>query len=496
MMTKDSTEKSSHNPKVQLFVSIGFVLLRAKVELFSVDSTKFTPKTSLLPPLSVFLVVLLVYGTTAVPDLTWAFGSGDGGELITAAVSGGIPHPPGYPTYLLLGKLVALLPLEPIAYRFNLFSAVCGALAAAFTSPTAKHLGLRGWLTVLPGLTLAFVPLVWQQAIVTEVYALNLLFASLFLWSLLGKRPSWFTGLLLGVSLTTHLTSALLLPLALLLLPQNQWKQFAFGTLLGLTPFLLLPWLAEADSPVVWGNLNTVAGWWWLVSAQIYRPNQFGLPPEQITPRLVAWASVWLRQLLLVGWLLLLWSGWQEKQRKVWFGLVGTAVAYLTYAFFYNTPDALVLTLPAWLLLSLALAAAYKKLGYWAILLPFASILLNFNLINDAGVQQIRPFAEQILSSSPTNGILITSGDPDIFALWYFHEAEGQRPDLIVVDDQLFAFDWYRARLQKLHPTLIGLAADDLPNFRAVNRLQRPICTVKLSEAGNVLAQKSCVEEP
>ena len=458
--------------------------------------TKLTLKTSFLPPLSVFLLALLVYGATAVPDLTWAFGSGDGGELITAAVSGGIPHPPGYPTYLLLGKLVALLPIEPLAYRFNLFSVVCGAIAAAFASATAQHLGLQKWMAALPGLMLAFVPLVWQQAIVTEVYALNLMVVSIFLWSLLGKRPSWFTGLLLGISLTTHLTSVLLLPLALLLLPQKGWKPFAIGTLLGLTPFLWLPWLAQANSPVVWGDLSTATGWWWLVSGRIYQPNQFALPQAQITSRLGTWGVVWLRQLLFGGWPLLLWAGWQDNQRKLWVGLTGTAVGYLIYAFFYNTSDALVLTLPAWLLLSLALAAAFKWLGYWGILLPFASILLNFSLINDAKLDLVRPFAEQILDSAPANSILITSGDPDVFALWYFHEAEGQRPDIIVVDDQLFAFDWYRARLQNLHPTLVGLEADALPNFRASNRPQHPICTVKLSNEGRLVAQKSCVEEP
>ena len=70
----------------------------------------------------------------AARDLTWAFYSGDGGELITAVMTGGIPHPPGYPTYLLLGRLAALLPVTPIAYRFALLSAFCGAITAAMTA--------------------------------------------------------------------------------------------------------------------------------------------------------------------------------------------------------------------------------------------------------------------------------------------------------------------------------------------------------------------------
>lgn len=447
-------------------------------------SQLFPRLTKFPPPLAVFFLTLLVYGVTAVPDLTWAFHSGDGAELITAVVTGGVPHPPGYPTYLLLGKLVSRLPLMPIAYRFNLFSALCGAVAAGMVTASARWLGLCGWRTALPGITLAFVPLVWQQAIVTEVYALNLALVSLFVWSLLGKRPSWLVGLLLGLSLTTHLTSVLLLPLALLLVPKGKWLQLAAGCLLGLTPFLLLPWLAQAESPVVWGNPKTIAGWWWLVSAQIYQSNQIALPAEKIMARLETWGAIFLRQLLFIGWLLLPWGIWRQEKKKVWLGLGGTAVIYLLYAFLYNASDAIVLTLPAWLLLSLALTAAFKQLNRWGIVLPFAALLLNFSQIHSAELHKVRPFAEQIINSSPADAILMSSGDPDIFALWYFHFAEGQRPDLIVVDDQLFAFDWYRNRLQARYPELQGLAADDLPTFRDLNASQHPICTVKLAEAG------------
>lgn len=453
-------------------------------------------KPQVFPPLAVFALVLLVYGATAVPDLTIAFHSGDGGELITAVFTGGVPHPPGYPTYLLLGRLAALLPVEPVAYRFSLFSAFCGAVAAALASATSRMVGLREWSSMLPGLTLAFVPLVWQQAVVTEVYSLNLALVSLFLWSLLGKRPSWLVGVLLGLCLTTHLTSVLLLPLALLLVPTKQWLPLAVGFLLGLAPFFALPWLAQPNSPVVWSRPDTLTGWWWLVSAQVYQPNQLALPEVKLVPRLIEWATAGPPQLVFIGWLLLPWSGLREQDKKRWWLLVGTAVLYFLYAFFYDTNDALVNTLPAWLLLSLSLTAAFKQLGGWGFILPFALVLLNFSQINRVEVHKVRPFAEQILHSSPPDAVLITSGDPDIFALWYFHFVEGQRPDVILVDDQLFAFDWYRERLQLLYPDLQGLAVDDVPAFRTLNASQRPICAVVLVEDGEMLAENSCVEEP
>ncbi|MCB8981194.1 MAG: DUF2723 domain-containing protein [Ardenticatenaceae bacterium] len=450
----------------------------------------------ILPPIVVFVVALLIYFVTIVPDLTLAFYSGDGGELITAVVTGGIPHPPGYPTYLLLGHFAALLPVEPIAYRFSLFSAFCGAIAAGITSATGYSLGLKGWRSALPGLTLAFIPLVWQQSVVTEVYALNLAMVSLLLWSLFGKLPYWLVGFFLGASLTTHLTSIFLLPFALLLVPVKAWPRLGIGFLLGLTPFLALPWLAHPDSPVVWSRPDTLAGWWWLVSAQIYQPNQLSLPVENLLPRLKSWSLIILQQLLFVGWLFLPWNAKQESQKKQWWMFVGTAVIYILYAFFYNTEDALVLTLPAWLLLSLSLTATFNRLGQWGFLLPLALVLLNFTSINRVEVHKVRPYAEQILHSSPPDAVLITSGDPDIFALWYFHFVEKQRPDVILVDDQLFAFKWYRERLHSLFPNLHGLENDDLFTFRALNVSQRPVCTVVLVDEMGLLANNSCSKEP
>ncbi|MBE2198196.1 MAG: DUF2723 domain-containing protein, partial [Anaerolinea sp.] len=88
-------------------------------------------------------IALGVYLLTLAPDLTWSHWSSDGGELITAAVTLGIPHPPGYPTYVLLGKLISLLPIRPIALTFNLFSALCTATAAALIT----HLAHRPPLT-------------------------------------------------------------------------------------------------------------------------------------------------------------------------------------------------------------------------------------------------------------------------------------------------------------------------------------------------------------
>jgi Flp pilus assembly protein TadD len=65
----------------------------------------------------------------------------DSGELTTAAFSLGVAHETGFALWCLLAKAVALLPLGEIAFRINVFSALCGALAAWLVYRVVRALG-------------------------------------------------------------------------------------------------------------------------------------------------------------------------------------------------------------------------------------------------------------------------------------------------------------------------------------------------------------------
>ena len=68
---------------------------------------------------------------------------GDSGELVAAVATLGIPHPTGYPLYVLLGKLWTLLvPIGSIAFRMSLMSAACAGAAAGGLYALARWLGL------------------------------------------------------------------------------------------------------------------------------------------------------------------------------------------------------------------------------------------------------------------------------------------------------------------------------------------------------------------
>ena len=69
-----------------------------------------------------FLLTFGVYLFTLAPSVA---PQGDSGELVTVAYTLGIAHHPGYPLYTLLAHLFTKIPFGSVAWRVNLFSAVC-----------------------------------------------------------------------------------------------------------------------------------------------------------------------------------------------------------------------------------------------------------------------------------------------------------------------------------------------------------------------------------
>ena len=149
----------------------------------------------------------------------------DSGEFLAAIHSLGIPHPPGTPLYIVLGKVWSLMaaPIFGFARAINLLSAVstaaaCGILASLFARWTDD-----GFAATAAGLTAGLMSTVWLSATETEVYGIALLAGALILWA--GDRAGmrsdarWImlVGYFAGLSWTLHLMPLLFLPSAILL---------------------------------------------------------------------------------------------------------------------------------------------------------------------------------------------------------------------------------------------------------------------------------------
>src|SRR6266404_2055827 len=91
----------------------------------STANGKPSPWLGAAPALASFAVYLF----TAAPGVTTL----DSGEFAMVTRTLDIGHPPGVPTYVLLGHLFTMLPVgAEIARRTNLFSSCCAALTVWF----------------------------------------------------------------------------------------------------------------------------------------------------------------------------------------------------------------------------------------------------------------------------------------------------------------------------------------------------------------------------
>ncbi len=414
-------------------------------------------------PLWVGGVVLLVYLLTLSPDLAWAHWGADGGDLITAAVTGRVPHPPGFPLYTWLADLLVRLPWRTPAWRLNLFSALCGAGAVIAVTATARRRGHAVITAAVVGLSLGFAPLLWSQAVITEVYALATCFSAVLLWwrERDQRTQAWavIAGLLWGLGVAVHPTLLFLAPLWLPM-PRNLWAPWLGGFALGLTPYGLLP--LRGPWPQPWGDLRTLGGGWTYVSARLYQGFLFALPLSAWPRRLLAWASVLARQFTPVGAAVALLGVQQRWQERAVGGALGALLLISVYAVGYNTTDSLVYLTPFLPVFALWLGDGMTALvernlpSAVGLLIPVMLLLVNWSAMDLSGEYTPRRWAEQILAEAPAEAVLVTSQDAHTFTLWYAQEVVGLRPDVVILDRDLWARASYRTFLEENYDRAIS----------------------------------------
>ena len=308
---------------------------------------------------------LAAYLLTLAPGVVWAGAGIDSGDLVAAVAVGGVPHPTGYPTLMLLGLAVRAIPLGDLALRLNVLTALAaagsliplGLLAARLRPRAGTALPLPEAAAGAAVLTLyGLAPLVWSNAIVTEVYAL----ASLLLWSALyaavraraqqatsGGRARWAAsaGVLLGLGVGAHLTVALGGPaLAAILLghrPRSReaWRFAALaavGFAAGCAVYVYLPIAAALDPPINWGAPTTPERFWAVVSGEIYR-SRLGGSDVGTTAAKAAWLlGELVRQLTWVLLPLLAVGGASLTRRHGW---VALATGWLAVSALASAPS-------------------------------------------------------------------------------------------------------------------------------------------------------------
>jgi len=470
-------------------------------------------------PLLVFLVALSVYGLTLAPTLTWSNDAADGGDLIAAASTLGVPHPSGYPTYVLFARLfLQALPIHEPAVRVHWLSALSAAAAALLlglcvvesaqnpvaqggaqggdgdAAAEASGDGSRehrpGGDQRCPGLRLLVAPVVAgdrRRGTCAE--------RCLRRGGPLAAAPLAVAWLGLG----NHLTGLMLLPVVIVwFLVYGQGGRLrgrsrllvGAGFLLGLAVYVYLPLAAVRRPSINWGDPQTWDRFWWVVTGQLYRQAILGVGWAQIPGRLSAWGHLLLGQFGWWGWLLAFVGTWRLSRvdRPALRASLFVFVAYSIYALTYDRADSYLYLLPASLIVAFWLGQGLVTLlsAVWAwgrqvaarrwcrialrtvVVLLVASLPLLPGLRNFAG-QDLRgdreaaEYATMALAAAEPGALIITSGDRTTFALWYQRYSLAGREDVAIVNASLWGFDWYQRTLAIHHPMVALLHGDGEP---------------------------------
>jgi hypothetical protein len=303
----------------------------------------------------------------------------------------GIGHPTGYPTYMMLTHLFTYLPVGDPAYRVSLASAVYGTAAVVFVYLAGLRLGRRAVAAAAGALAFGLSGTFWSQAVIAEVYTLEALLVALVILVLLlwrdhrDDRYLLLCAFLVGLSLTHHLTSVLLVPAVPAFVFLTDRRVFSRTGLmlkssglflLGLLPLLYLPIRAmmhaplnEADPSTPWRFLLLVTGGSFLAESsekgRHCSPSALALADPSTKLHLLG--GHLLGQfpliLMLVGVLATFYLLFADRAVAVLFGILffgcfGQAVVYLQL----GIEDFYVFLIPAFLAFGLCISAGLGAL--------------------------------------------------------------------------------------------------------------------------------------
>jgi len=226
----------------------------------------------------------------------------DCGEFVSSCYKLQIPHPPGAPLFVLMGRFFIILfgdNPHTAARGVNFMSAIGSGLSILFLfwsiTHFARKLVMGGSLTTEPdrrqtfiimatgvvgGLAYTFCDSFWYSAVEGEVYATSAFFTALVFWSILkweqnADKPNsdrWiiFIFYMMGLSIGVHLLNLLTIPAVSMVYYFKRYKPTTWGTIFA---FIIGCAITGVVQKFVIQDTIKAAGWF-----DIKFVNDFNLP--------------------------------------------------------------------------------------------------------------------------------------------------------------------------------------------------------------------------
>jgi hypothetical protein len=451
--------------------------------------------------------------------LSRSIGFIDKGELLGAASTLGIPHPTGYPTSMVLGFLFTrLLPIRKVL-ALNLLAALlvaasAGALTVLFedlfrrvaapTKTTREGDGsvdapTRRWMAAAAALGIALTGTWWGQGNGFEVYSLHTLFLPLVILAffrfvdegaavpIVTRRATVF-GLLVGLSLTNHLTTVLLAPGLLvyyaLATPRGMVRAWLLrlagvvpGFILGLLPYAWLPLRASMKPWFNWGNPSTLEALVNHVRGKQYSVwfgdwSVFGEQTSFFAGKVPIELGL-VGILLVIAGAVLTWR--RERKLAVMFLLfIAACIGWSgSYSILEIAPYYLTAMLGLGLFAGMGLVWTFERVGH-RLTLAAATVSValtaacNYGPCDESPNRYVEDMTANVLGALPQGAVIYSS----LWDFWvagslYLQKVEGLRPDVLVIDPELVRRAWYLDQLAADHPDFTAPLGPELLAFRA-----------------------------
>ncbi|MDX9781155.1 MAG: DUF2723 domain-containing protein, partial [bacterium] len=209
-------------------------------------------------------ISFIVYLLTIAPTVSFW----DCGEFIACSYTLAVPHPPGAPMFLLIGRIFSMIPFgSDIAFRTNMLSVLSSAVSILFLYYSIVLLiqRLRGgssgrreqffvyFSAFLGSLVFAFSDSQWFNAVETEVYGMSTLLTAITVWLILkwdaedlqgrhAEKYLLFLFYIIGIGVGIHLLNILVIPFVALII-YFRYSSFHLKGFLGVTALAGLVYL-------------------------------------------------------------------------------------------------------------------------------------------------------------------------------------------------------------------------------------------------------------
>ena len=245
----------------------------------------------------VFAFALIVYWITMEPTASYW----DCGEFIAVSYKLEVPHPPGAPLFLLIGRLFSFLSFgdeTQVAYWINFSSVLAGAFTSLFLFWSTVLFGRklmkiraaeeitpdRTWVLMGAGLVAAlsftFSDSAWFSNVESEVYAMSSFFTAFVVWAMLkwdliedeSKANRWLILIfyMMGLSIGVHLLNLVTIPALALIYYFKKYTPGPWGVVATMLFSLLIIFFINN---LIIPGLPTMAG-----NFEVFFVNSIGLP--------------------------------------------------------------------------------------------------------------------------------------------------------------------------------------------------------------------------